>query len=156
MSEREPPADLDRAHVLMMAALDGEATAEERGELDRLLADHPELQPEWDRLRRVKEVTTAMTVREPPREIWDGYWTSASRRTERTVAWVVVLLGGLVLLAWGSWHWLRAVVADPDLPVLIKAAIVAVVLGAALLLVSVVREKLFVRRRDPYSKEVVR
>jgi anti-sigma factor RsiW len=35
----------------MMAVLDGEATDQDRGELETLLEHRPELRPDWDRLR---------------------------------------------------------------------------------------------------------
>lgn len=155
MNGRDAAPDVERAHALMMAALDGEATAEERGELEGMLVRHPELGPEWERLRRVKEVTTEMTLRQPPQEVWDSYWASVYRRTERGLAWMLVSFGAAILIGWGAWHAALALMADPDLPLVIKAAVFALALGGAILVVSLVREKLFVRRRDPY-KEVVR
>lgn len=148
--------DPDRARALMMAALDGEATVEERAELDALLAQQPALRDEWDSLRRTKEVTGAMTLEQPPAEVWDSYWTSVYRRAERSIAWLFVSAGAVVLLAWGAWHALHELFGASDLPGPIRLAILALVLGGAILLVSVARERWFTSRRDRYSKEVVR
>jgi anti-sigma factor RsiW len=147
--------DLDRVHALMMAALDDECSAEDRQELEASLAQHPALAAEWRRLQRVKEVTVTMAVREPPDEYWDRYRATGWHRAERSIAWILVAAGAGVLGVWGLWHWLGAVMGS-EAPMLIKAAIVAVVAGGLLLLLSVVRERWILSRRDPYSKEVTR
>ena len=59
---------LDNVHALMMAALDGECTDAERRTLEGQLAQRPDLQAEWARLQRVKEVTMTMGVARPPEE----------------------------------------------------------------------------------------
>ena len=139
----------------MMAALDGELGAGERDVLERALAADPELKSEWDRLRRVKEVTGEMSLRKPPEEVWGGYWRSVYNRLERGIGWMLVSAGVIVLLAYGAWHAVQAMLADSELPGFLKLAVAAVAIGVVILLVSVIREKLFVRRKDPY-KEIER
>lgn len=155
MSSREA-VDRERAHALMMAVLDGEATEHEGLELEALLARDAELRAEWTRLGRLKEVMATMTLRQPGEELWERYWVSVYRRAERGVAWVLVSLGSAALLAWGAWRGLQNVLEDVALPSWVKAAVMAVVAGGALLVVSVLREKLVLRRRDPYDREVTR
>jgi anti-sigma factor RsiW len=154
MSAPETPP-LDRARMLMMAALDGECDAAEREELERYLDEDAALAADWRRLRRVKEVTTNMAVRQPPDEVWDQYKVATGHRVERAVAWILVLFGALVLGGWGLWHWLEDLLTS-DAPVLIKAAVVALVVGGLVLLASVIRERWWLSRRDPYSREVIR
>ncbi len=93
-----------------------------------------------------------MSYLEPPPEIWDDYWTSVYNRLERGLGWILVSAGALVLFAYGAWHWLEAVLADSGMPGPVKIAIFALVVGGAILFVSVVREKLLLRRRDPYRE----
>ena len=154
MSAHEP-APLDRARMLMMAALDEECDAVEREELERYLQQDPALAAEWRRLRRVKEVTTSMAVRQPADEVWDRYRVTTAHRVERSIAWVLVVFGSAVLGAYGLWHWLENVLRS-DEPWFIKAAIIALVVGGLVLLASVIRERWWLSRRDPYSREVIR
>jgi hypothetical protein len=139
----------------MMAALDGELHGSDTAELDRCLADDPVLQAEWRQLQRVKEVTTTMRLREPPQEVWDGYWAHVYRRLERGLAWILVSLGAIIVLSWSAWEALRELWFDEGLPILVKGGAFALVVGVVILGVSVAREKLFVRRTDPY-KDVIR
>ena len=143
-------ARLERARGLMMAALDEELDAAQQHELDALLEADPELREEWERLQRVKEVTREMQLRKPPEEVWGIYWTSVYNRLERGVGWILLSLGATVLLVFGGWELTQALLADTDLPPLVKLAVFAVVAGLAVLGVSVAREKWFVSRRDPY------
>jgi len=151
-----PTVDLDRAHALMMGALDGECTAEERQELDSLLARHADLAAEWTRLRRVKEVTASMNLRHPSEETWDRFRLSVMHRAERGIAWTLIAAGAIVLGMWLFWEWLESFLTDAGLPLPVKLAVTGLVAGGLILLVSVIRERWFLRRRDPYSREVTR
>ena len=142
----------ERARHLMMAALDEELSSTERIEFDRLLVSDPEVRAEWDQLRKVKEVTHTMSYREPPEEVWDAYWTSTYNRLERGFGWILVTVAALVLFGYGAWNWIEAILADSGLPGFVKIALFAFVLGGAVLFVSVIREKLLLRRRDPYRE----
>ena len=148
-----PP--LDRARMLMMAALDDECDAGEQQELQRYLDESPTLAAEWQRLRRVKEVTMSMAVRQPPEEVWDRYRKTTPHRIERRVAWILLIFGAAILGGWGLWHWLGTVLRS-DAPWIIKAAILAAVAGGLMLLASIIRERWWLSGRDPYSREVSR
>lgn len=148
--------DRERVQRLMMAALDGECTPEERRELNALLASHAELSAEWAQLRRVREVMSGVSLRRPPEETWDAFRTSILHRAERAVAWTLIAAGLAVLGVWGGWEWLERFLGEAAVPPLIKGAVIVLVAGGVLLLASVIRERWFLRRRDPYSREVIR
>ena len=150
-----PPDRLERARNLMMASLDGELSDDERVELERWIEDDPKIREEWQRLCKVKEVTATMSYREPPEEVWEHYWISVYNRMERSAGWVLISIGALVIAGYGMWPWVQYLLADSGLPWFMKVAIFAVVMGLIVLAVSVIREKLFTGRRDPY-KEVQR
>ena len=152
---RNESVDRERVNRLMMAALDGEISPDERSELEGILERNPEIRREWEMMSRVKEVTGAMTYDRPPEEVWDRYWTSVYNRMERGVGWVFVSLGTVVLLAYGAWKWFETLWGEAGLPWFVKVAIMAVAVGFLVLAVSVIREKLFAYRRDPY-KEIER
>ncbi len=155
MSEREALPGDERVRQLLMSALDGELTGRERQELESLLNADSSLRDEWDRLTRVKEVTQSMSLRKPPDEVWEDYWASVYSRLERGIAWILVSIGLIVLVSYGAWRGVEELIADAGLPWFLKGAILATTVGLVVLFVSVLREKLFVRGRDPY-KEIQR
>ena len=148
-------ADREKLRGLMMAALDGEISAADRSELERGLETDGELRREWESLRRVKEVTSEMGFRKPPEEVWGRYWKSVYNRAERGLGWILASVGAVVLLGYASWQVVQQLLADSQIPWVIKLAIFAVALGAIILGISVAREKFFTWRRDPY-KEIER
>lgn len=144
--------DVERARQLMMAALDGEISSEEREKLDRALAADESLRAEWNRMRTLKEVTGEMAFREPPEEVWGEYWTSVYNRFERGVGWILVSIGTIVVGTYGIWKWLEVLWVEAELPLVVRLGLLAGAAGLLVVAVSVVREKLFTRARDPYRE----
>jgi ferric-dicitrate binding protein FerR (iron transport regulator) len=151
MNDAQLNGEADRTHQLMMRALDGELGEADQAELQRLLRAEPSLQVEWNRLNRLKEVTSTMALRSPPEEVWETYWTSVYHRFERGVGWVLLSLGVIVSLSYCLWQAAKQLMADATIPPFVKGAILAVIVGGVILFVSVIREKWFVYRSDPYK-----
>ncbi len=145
---------LDRFHELAMKALDDELTAEERLEFEKYL-ENPELLREWQAFSKLREVTKTMKLKNPPEEVWDNYWLRVYNRLERGLAWVLFSIGAVVLIVYTLYQAVEDILQDAQLPLVVKVGILSLMIGGVILLVSVVREKFFVRKRDPY-KEVQR
>lgn len=154
--ERErAPNEKERWRRLMMAAVDGEISAEDRESLERALARDPGLRREWNAFTRLKEVTRTMTPRRPPPEVWETYWEGVYRRTERGLGWILVSVSAIVLTVWGAWTWVGELLSDTTMPPLIRWSILALAAGLVILFISVLRERWFLSRGDPY-KDVIR
>ncbi len=144
----------EQFRILMMKALDGELSPQEDTEFQQFLQDEA-FRKEWLEFKQLKEVTQDMKFKNPPQEVWDSYWMNVYNRLERGLAWILFSIGAIIFLSYGLYQLFHAVMNGSELPLLLRVAIVALVIGTAILLVSVIREKLFVRKRDPY-KEVQR
>lgn len=145
----------DQEHMLLAKAVDGELTQKESIDLQKLLAAHPELQNELASMKSLKETTMSMKFKQPPEETWDRYWAGVYARMERGFAWLLVSIGGAILLAFGAYNAAISFMHDESIPFLIKLAIGVVALGTAILFISVLREKWFVHKSDKY-REVIR
>lgn len=145
----------ERVRHLMMAAVDEEISGEERAELDRAMASDSGLRDEMEAFQRLKEVTDTMTPRRPSGETWDRYWEDVYRRIERGVGWVLISLAVIVLGTWGAWQFVHELLVDRSAPAFIRWSVLALVAGLVILFVSVLRERLFMQRSDPY-KDIVR
>ena len=147
--------DPRRDEFLLSAYVDGELDADEAARVEAHLAADPEARREVERLRRLKQVTGAVRLKEAPPEAWEDFWRSAYNRSERSVGWLLLGLAALVLAGWGATVLLRALLGTDQLPPLVKAAVIVGVAGLGLLLVSIVRERLHARARTRY-KDVIR
>ncbi len=145
----------EREQCLMMGAIDRELSSAERREFEQLLEADAEVQSEWTRLKRVKGLTDSMEFKMPSDAIWEGYMASVYRRVERVIAWILLSVGSIVLVSTGLWHVGKAIFIEDDVPLYIKTSLLALFVGAAILIVSVAREKFFMHKKDPY-KDVVR
>ena len=155
MSEMERARDEERVRHLMMAEVDEEISGDERVELEAALEVDPGLRNELDAFRRLKEVTDTMSPIKLPGERWDSYWEDVYRRLERGIGWVLVSVGTIVLGTWALWNVVRSLIEDTALPAYIRWSILALLAGFVILFVSVLRERIFMGKGDPY-KDVVR
>jgi hypothetical protein len=147
--------ELNRFHTLLNKALDNMLTNEERIEFNSLLASSNEYQEEWNSIKKIKEITKTMKLKNPPEEMWDKYWLGIYSRLERGIAWILISIGAIVVLIYGGFKAVESVIQDPTLAWFLKAAFLLLITGVAILFVSVIRERLFLRKTDKY-KEIIR
>jgi len=151
MSESEK----DRFHILLMGAIDGELSENEMREFEQIRGERPEYEKEFEQYKRLKEVTTRMRPKSPPVEVWDTYWMMVYNKIERGIGWLLFTIGSVILLTYGGFKLVESVVSDPHLLWIVKAGILLLMGGLSVLLVSVIRERMFTYKRDPY-KEIMR
>jgi len=145
----------ERIRRLMMASIDGECTPEEEAELKQNLIQNRELAEEYQELKNLKNMTSQTRMKEPAPELWDHYSQTLFTKMERGIGWILFTIGALVLLFYGAWHILSDLLTDPGIAWWLKAAIAALVAGSILLLVSLVRERIYLNKHERY-KDVIR
>lgn len=145
----------DHIRNLMMASIDGESSPQEESELKKILLEQPEWAEEYHQLKTMKEMTSQTKLKEPEPELWDNYKRTVFTRVERGIGWILFTVGALVLLFYAAWMMLSSVLTDPGLAWGLKAAIVSVAAGVIILLVSLLREKLYLDKHERY-KDVIR
>ncbi len=145
----------DRSKALLEKGLTGGLTAAEMKELEELLNADPELRSEWESLRSIREVTSAMKFREPSQETWDTYWAGVYARLERGIAWMLISISLSILLGYGLYTLVLSFIENSQLSLFLKIVIGGLAIGVGILLVSVLREKLSVRKSERY-KEIIR
>lgn len=155
MSNLKLAADRERFQQLLMGAVDQELSAAEQEEFETLLQQNSDFKEEWTKFKSMKEVLITMKFKNLPEKTWDNYWLNVFNRLERGLAWILVSVGSVILITFGLFKAVEEMFQDQHLILIVKVAIIAVLAGLVILLVSVIREKLIVRRSDPY-KEVKR
>jgi hypothetical protein len=155
MTDQDQTYNRERFYQLLMGAVDHELTSNEFNEFNHLVDNNPEFRKELEQYKKLKEVTQAMKFKSPPKEVWDNYWMNTYNKIERGIAWIIFSIGAIILITYGLFKAVEAIIADPQLEGIIKIGIIAVLLGLFILLVSVLREKLVIRKSDPY-KEIQR
>ncbi len=140
---------------LLSAYVDGELDPVDVTRIEAHLAGNADTRREVEQLRRLKEVTGALRLKEPPPEVWEEFWQSTYNRGERTLGWLLFGLAVLLLGGWGVTYLLKELLGTDSLPFIVKGAVIGGMAGLGLLMVSVVRERLYKRSRTRY-KDVIR
>ncbi len=153
------PFDPRKEAPLLSAFVDGELNAGDTARIEAHLALPDSVSAHARReiahLRRLKQVTGAMRLKEPPAEEWEAFWENVYNRAERSLGWILMSIGLVVLGAWAALQAVAALLVENSLPLYIKGGIFALAAGVMVLLVSVVRERVYKRRRTRY-KDVIR
>ena len=148
------PFDPVRDAPLLSAYVDGELEPADVARVEAHLKQSAEARAEVERLRAFNRLAAGLQLREAPAEDWEKFWESAYNRAERSVGWILFGAGLLVAGAYGLWL-VAAAVFGSALPMLVKAAVMAAATGLLVLLLSVVRERVFTKRRTRYD-DIVR
>ncbi|MBU8869330.1 MAG: zf-HC2 domain-containing protein [Gemmatimonadales bacterium] len=149
------PFDPRKEAPLLSAYVDGELDPGNTARLEAHLKDNPETRNEIEQLLRLKNLTRALRLKIAPPEEWEVFWHSVYNRSERSLGWILLTLGLSVAGGWFAWLILQSLLSTESLPLLVKGAIIVGIAGTLVLMVSVVRERIFKRNRTRY-KDVIR
>lgn len=150
-----PDETSEKLQYLMMAALDGGLNTKEQAEFEALLQADERARLEFEILKRNQNIMKNLKLTEPTPEFWDAWNQQLFIRIERGAGWVLFTLGALVVLLYGAWMMLEELLTDPELAWWLKAAVVMLVTGTLILLVSLVRERWFLHKQERY-KNIIR
>ena len=141
---------------MMMGYLDGELQPEQRAWFESHVAACEACALELAEFRKLKEELAMMKFKEPPDAELEQYWRSIYNRLERGLGWLLFSMGAIILLCYGGFKLVEETIKNPAIALLVKAGILAFVFGMVILFVSLLRERLAVRKADKYSREVKR
>lgn len=142
----------DMFKPLLMGYLDNELTELERGRITLHLEGCLDCTRELEEFRKLKEVTHDMRVFTPDDKYWNEYWSHVYNRLERKVGWVLISIGSILLASYGGYQLVMTTFFEKDIPLIIRIGVLALVAGFCTLLVSVLRERLFLSKSDKYER----
>ena len=137
--------------VLMMGYLDNELDAEQKRSFEQHLVSCEVCKAELAEFKRLKQITDEVTLNKPEEQMWEQYWSGVYNRIERGVGWILFSLAGILLLIYGGFRAIEEIIKDPSVNFVLKTALLVLIVGVAILLVSVLREKLYFRKKERYK-----
>ncbi|MFH1371198.1 MAG: zf-HC2 domain-containing protein [Planctomycetota bacterium] len=136
---------------LMMAYLDEELDAEQQKMLEQHLASCDKCSAELNEFKELKQLTDNVKLVEPEDRIWNQYWGNIYNRMERGAGWILFSISAVILLIYAGFKAIEAVVEDAGVETWLKVALLALIAGLAILLVSIARERLYFFKKDRYK-----
>lgn len=131
---------------------DGELDNEQKKLVNNHIQQCLECRKEFEEMSKFEEVMDKMELKQPPKEVWKVYWSSVYHRLERSLGWIFLSIGAIILLFFGGYKLVEGIIEDASTPLVLKIGILAFMAGIAVLLVSLAREQLFVRKRERYKE----
>ena len=135
---------------LMMAYLDNELDEEQRQAFEQHLASCSKCAREMEEFTKLKQVTDSVKLVEPEDRVWEQYWDHVYNRIERGLGWCMFSIAGILLVIYGGFRAIEGIIADPTIGLLLKVGLLALLVGLAILFVSVCRERIYFWSKDRY------
>lgn len=150
MNNKGPFDPRKEAHLLS-AFVDGELDSLDEERVQAHLQDNEAARHEVEQLRRLKHMTGQLRLKEPPPEIWEAFWDSVYHRVERSLGWILLAAGVIILGSWAMVRLVTFLVTTAAIPMIGKAGLFVLAAGSLTLLLSVIRERVFKRSRTRYK-----
>ncbi len=142
----------EKLKELISSYHNGELDNKQRQLVEGHLDQCAECRREFEEMGKLEEVMKKMQLRKPHKEMWEVYWTSIYNRLERRIGWIFLSIGAIILLFFGSYKAVEGIIQDPSISLFLKIGILALLGGVVVLLVSLLREQIFVYKRERYKE----
>ncbi len=147
--------DHQKIKELISSYHDKHLSEDQKRKIEEHIQHCEECRREFEEMGKFEEVMRKMKLKDPPQEMWQVYWASIYNRLERRIGWILLSIGAIIMLFFGGYKAVEGIIQDPTTPIILKVGILAALAGLVILLVSIGRERIFVRKRERY-KEVVK
>jgi predicted anti-sigma-YlaC factor YlaD len=134
----------------MMGYLDNELSKEQKKRFEEHLAECTECADELKEFQKLKAITDEVTLVEPEDQLWQDYWTGIYNRIERSIGWIIFSVSAILLAIYGGFKLIEKIVTDATVGMLLKISLLALIVGLAILFVSVLRERIYIWSKDRY------
>ena len=142
----------DSFKPLLMGYLDRELSGAEVARVEEHLTQCQECNEELREFRRLKEVTQNMRLVMPNDKTWEDYWSHVYNRLERRIGWILTSIGVILLLSYGLYVLAEELLFHSGMPPLVRIGVLVLTVGLCTLLVSVLRERIFLSKSDKYER----
>ncbi|HLB74620.1 MAG TPA: zf-HC2 domain-containing protein [Sedimentisphaerales bacterium] len=136
---------------LLMGYLDNELSDEQRRRFEEHLAGCPDCAGELEEFKKLKAITDEVTLVEPEDRIWQDYWGGVYNRIERGIGWIMFSVAAIALAIYCGFRAIEGLIKDPNVEIVLKIGLLALIAGLAILFVSILRERLYFGKRDRYK-----
>ena len=146
---------MNREEELKNKYFERNLSPEEKEELTRLTKKDEKTAKELKDMDKLKEVIEMLEPVDPEKD-WEEYWSSLYNRLERGIGWIIFSIGAILTLTFFGFQLIKELIRDPRIALCAKVGLISLILGFAILFVSVLRERITISKTDKYSKEVKR
>ncbi len=137
---------------LLIGYIDGELSPQEIVRFETHLSECEECKEDLKGFKELDEIISPVEFITPEDKLMDNYWSNPYRKIERKIGIISLLLGFSVLIGFGLLKFGTQLWFESNIPIFLKFSIYSVIAGAIILVISLLREKLFLRKKQRYSE----
>lgn len=137
----------ERIRESLSAFLDGELTQQESQKVAVHLRDCQACRGIHDDFCKLRAGIRRLEFPQPSEEQWRIVMGNLAFKTTRGVGWLLWIGGALILVAYGIYEFIR----DPTINALERVGVLALILGAVLLFLTVLIERMNALKTDKYK-----
>ncbi|MCK5853266.1 hypothetical protein KAH27_09595 [bacterium] len=141
----------DNIKNLICKVVDGNATSEEDKIMNELKEKNPEVHAEFNAQKKIADSFRSVGLPELDDTLRQQFISGIYNKIERKTGWILSALGIIFVLGYGVYEFFT----QPDINAVYRLGMAAIIVGFGLLLSSVLRGRLKLRKHDKY-KEVIR
>lgn len=84
--------------------------------------------------------------------LWENYKESIYAKIERGVGWIFFSVGSILLITIGLFYFIKDFLLDNKINIIIRLGTGLLIIGVVVLLVSVIRERIFFNKHERYKE----
>ncbi len=108
------------------------------------------MKQELEIYNKIVEILNMTKYETPEDKIWNNYWSKIYNRLERQIGWILTSISGIILLFYFLVLIFKNILTS-NIAVWLKMVIILFLLGISILLVSIIRERLYIMKKERYK-----
>ncbi len=134
--------------ALMMGMMDGELTEDESIRMNNHLIRCSSCREELEQIKVTSSKLDNINIKEPEKGIVDKSWKSPYSKLTKNFGILLVIAGWLIMMMYGAYEF----IVTKDAESIPKYAFVIILVGIAILFLTVLRDRIRSYRNDPYKE----
>ena len=134
--------------ALMMGMIDGELTDAESMKLNNHMIRCSSCREESEQLKGASSKLDGIDIKEPDEGIVDKTWRSPYSKLTKNFGILLVIAGWLIMMIYGAYEF----IVTKETESIPKYAFVIILIGIAILFITVLRDRIRSYRNDPYKE----
>ena len=132
---------------LLTGYLDNELTQQDRQRVEQRMINEPTYRVQFDDLNSLQANIAELDFQSSKATQWSELASNVTVRTTRSLGWLTYIISTLFLVGYG----LYALIITETENAFVKTAVLGILLGLGLLLISVIKQRLVESKTDRYK-----
>ena len=132
---------------LLTGYLDNELTQQDRKRVEQRMINEPTYRAQFDDLKSLQTDIADLDFQPNKTTQWSELAPDVTSRSARSLGWLTYIASTLFLVGYGFYEFIIAETANA----FVKTAVLGILLGLGLLLISVIKQRLVESKTDRYK-----